>query len=130
MDRALCNDLWAEKFPYAAVVHEQHVHSDHRPVLLDTDFYKSGMEQQPRNHKRMFEARWLNEETVNEIINSTWERAKLAGLGPSLAVRTRSVLKDLHEWDQEILKSPKKMIHKLRKDLEKLKRRPNTSEIR
>ena len=29
LDRGLCNDRWANMFPYAAVVHEHHVHSDH-----------------------------------------------------------------------------------------------------
>ncbi|XP_020197316.1 uncharacterized protein [Aegilops tauschii subsp. strangulata] len=129
LDRALSNEMWAENFPYAALVHEHHIHSDHRPILLDTEYFKGLMGQQ-QNRKRMFEARWLDEGTVNEIINSAWERAKLAGLGPSLADRTKAVLNDLHEWDRETLKSPKKRINKLKKDLKKVRRGPNTAESR
>ncbi|XP_073355253.1 uncharacterized protein [Aegilops tauschii subsp. strangulata] len=128
LDRALCNEMWAEKIPYAALVHEHHTHSDHRPILLDTEYFKLLMRQQ-QNRKRMFEARCLDEGTVNEIINSAWERAKLVGLGPSLADRTKAVLNDLHEWDRETLKSPKKRINKLKKDLEKIRRGPNTIEV-
>ena len=129
LDRALCNELWARKFPYAGLVHEHHIHSDHRPILLDTEYYKPMMGlQQKRN--RMFEARWLNEETVNEIISSAWEWAKLAGLGPPLSVRTNAVLTDLLDWDRETLKSPKKRINKLKKEIEKLRRVHNTFEAR
>lgn len=85
LDRALCNEQWATKFPYAAVVHKRHVHSDHRPILLDTNYYASVMSQQPKGEWR-FEAWWLNKSTVNEIVHTAWERAKLTGLGPFLAV--------------------------------------------
>lgn len=34
-DRAVCNLEWANKFPRAAVMNEEHVHFDHRPVILD-----------------------------------------------------------------------------------------------
>src|SRR4051812_37030696 len=83
-------------------------------------------QQQKRNH--MFEACWLNEGTVSEIISSAWERAKLAGIGTTLAGQTNAVLTDLHEWDRETLKSPKKRINKLKKEIEKLSRGPNTFE--
>ena len=63
----------------------------------------------------MFEARWLSESTVDEIVKSAWERAKLAGIGPSLASRTKSVKDDMFIWDRE-------RINKLKKELEKLRR--------
>lgn len=43
LDRALCNDAWASKFPYAVVIHEHHVHSDHRPLVLDTNYFEAAM---------------------------------------------------------------------------------------
>ena len=39
LDRAVCNVEWANKFPRAAVINEEHVHSDHRPLVFDTDYY-------------------------------------------------------------------------------------------
>lgn len=39
LDRALCNETWAEKFPSAALLHEHHVHSNHMPILLDTEYF-------------------------------------------------------------------------------------------
>ena len=39
LDRAVCNVQWAHKFPRAAVINENHVHSDHRPLVLDMDYF-------------------------------------------------------------------------------------------
>ena len=112
--RALCNEKWADIFPYAAVIHEHHVHSDHRPILLAPEYYSAVMGQKQRGERR-FEARWLSESTVDEIVKSAWERAKLAGIGPSLASRTKSVKDDMFIWDRDTLKGPKKRINKLKK---------------
>ena len=64
---------------------------------------------------KKFETKWLKEETVSEIVKTSWEKAKLAGIGPTLADRTRAVHADLHSWDREILKGPKQSINKLKK---------------
>lgn len=107
LDRAVSNTAWNLKFPLAALVHEEHVHWDHRPLVLDTEYHD-------QNHVRgqsggkQFEARWLQEETAESIVTTTWNKAKLAGLGPTLADRTKAVHMDLHTWDREVLKSPKK----------------------
>ena len=59
---------------------------------------------------KKFEVHWLRE-TMKEIINTAWEKAKLACLGPSLADRTKAVHADLHTWGRDILKGPKKKNH-------------------
>lgn len=38
-DRAACNVEWAHKFPRAAVINEEHVHSDYRPLVLDMNYF-------------------------------------------------------------------------------------------
>jgi hypothetical protein len=58
--------------------------------------------------ERKFEARWLSEATVHEIVQSAYDRAKMAGIGPSLADRTKAVKDDLYRWDRDTLKGPKK----------------------
>ena len=79
---------------------------------------------------KQFEARWLKEETVGEIVQTSWEKAKLAGVGPSLATRKHAVRADLHTWDRKTLKGPKRRISKLKKELEKLRRGPMNVESR
>ena len=114
LDRALCNEKSADIFPYAAVIHEHHVHSDQRPILLDTEYYSAVMGQKQRGEIRL-EARWLSESTVDEIVKSAWERAKLAGIGPLLASRTKSVKDDMFIWDRERINKLKKVLEKLRR---------------
>ena len=65
---------------------------------------------------------------LNEIVKASWEKAKLAGIGPSLANRTRAVHADLHKWDRKILKGLKRRINKLKKELEILRRGPMNTE--
>ena len=108
LDHAVCNVDWANKFPQAAIINEEHVHSDHRPLILDTDYFDDNMFNRPRDQIKQFEARWLQEETVVEIVRTTWNKAKLRGIGPSLADRTWAVHVELHIWDRDILKGPKK----------------------
>lgn len=69
------------------------------------------------------ETSWLTkEETIEEIVKSAWEKAKMAGIGPSLAARTRAMHTDLHSWDRDTLKGLKRRIDKLKKELERLRR--------
>ena len=78
--------------------------------------------------KRQFEARWLSEATVNEIVCTAWERASLPGGGSTLMQKTRQVHEDLHTWDREVLKAPVRRLKKLKKELEKVRRSPMTNE--
>lgn len=61
---------------------------------------------------KQFEARWLQEELVMEIVHTAWERTKLAGAGPTLASRTRAVHAYLHQWDKHVLRGPKRHLTK------------------
>uniref|UniRef100_A0A8R7RBD3 Endonuclease/exonuclease/phosphatase domain-containing protein n=1 Tax=Triticum urartu TaxID=4572 RepID=A0A8R7RBD3_TRIUA len=128
LDRAVCNVKWANKFPRSAVINEEHVHSDHRPLILDTKYFDGNIFNQPRSRMKQFEARWLKEETVEEIVHTAWGKGKIQGIGPSLAERTRAMNVDLHIWDRDILIGPKKRINKLKKELEKLRRGPINAE--
>jgi hypothetical protein len=98
----------------AATSNEQHHQSDHRPVVVDTEFHNESLIRR-RSGGKKFEARWLAEESVNEIVKTAWEKAKLLGIAPSLAQRTNAVHSSLHEWDRTTLKGPKKIIAKLKK---------------
>ena len=112
------------------MINEEHVHSDHRPLVLDMDYLNDNIFIRPKGCVKKFEARWLKEETLTEIVKASWERAKLAGIGPSLADRTRAVHADLHTWDRVTLKGPKRRINKLKKELERLRRGPLNTESR
>lgn len=39
LDRGLINESWSQLYPHAALENKFYSHSDHRPVLVDTEFY-------------------------------------------------------------------------------------------
>ena len=54
---------------------------DHRPLIVDTDF-QSDQANLHRQGVKRFDARWLKEETVEEIVKAAWARAAARGEGP------------------------------------------------
>lgn len=127
LDRGVANDLWNVMFLNAILANREMLKSDHRPLILDTE----GMQRESthsREGARRFEARWLKEETVAEIVHAAWERAASQGQGPDLMIKVNAVHADLHAWDRDVLKKPVQRMKKLRRDLEKLRRGPMSDE--
>jgi hypothetical protein len=109
LDRAVCNAEWRLMFPMAGVTNAQHHRSDHRPVIVNIEFHDENLVRR-RSGGKKFEARWLAEESVNEIVKTAWEKAKLLGIAPFLATRTSAVHQSLHDWDRMTLKGPKNVL--------------------
>lgn len=89
------------------------VKSGHRPLFVDTQ----GVTTQfvPREGPKRLEARWLNEETVGEIVQGAWNRARaMMGHGPFM---TKVV------WDREVLKKPAQRMKEAEKGAGKFKKR-------
>lgn len=123
LDRAVANVHWTDLFPHAALINSEMTRSDHRPIVMDTNYLRevSGGEVVIR---KKFEARWLQEDTVEEMVKTAWARAKARGDGPKLMEKVADVHEELHRWDKEILKGPSKRLLDLKKDLEHLRRSP------
>ena len=73
---------------------------------------------------RRFEARWLQEDTIEEMIKAAWARAKARGEAPTFSEKVGVVHDELHRWDKEVLKKPEKRIKDLKTELERLRRGP------
>ena len=56
--------------PWAGLSNLEMGKSDHRPIFLDTNHLTGVAESRP-TYKRNFEARWLAEETVEEVVKTT-----------------------------------------------------------
>jgi hypothetical protein len=125
LDRSICNREWNDLFPSSASINAGMAKSDHRPVLVDTCYY-DGVEAPSMNSCKRFEARWLSEPSVHEVVKGAWERAKETS---QHRIDTLAVMhSDLHEWDRRVLKGPKKRINKLKTELEELRRGPMSDE--
>ena len=122
----VANIQWNTLFPEAQLTNGEMVKSDHRPLIVDTD--GSRVQVTHKEGPRRFEARWLKEETVEEIIQAAWARAVPQGSDPSLMARLRVVHNDLHIWDREVLKKPVHRMKKLKRELERLRRGPLTDD--
>ena len=74
MDRGLINDDWARLFPSAALEHLHFVRSDHRSLLVNTEYYANlniaGVGAPPLR----FEAHWLREESFSNTVKEAWVR--------------------------------------------------------
>lgn len=125
-DRGVTDAQWNSKFPNAGLVNGEMVKSDHRPIIVDTD--QLGVQNMMHMSPKRFEARWLKEETVNEVIQSAWARAAAHGHAPTLMTKLNQVHDELHTWDRKILKKPAQQMKKLKRELEKLRRGPMTDD--
>jgi hypothetical protein len=116
LDREVCDPRWSAMFPLAGVVHEDFGKSDHRPILIDTE-RMAGIQTQYSRAPLRFEARWLCESSIETIIQTAWDRAKLLHAGSSFREQTKEVHEALHEWDSTVLKGPRKRLRELRVEL-------------
>ena len=69
LDRVVGNLSWSQMHADAAVIHLEYNHSDHRPLLPDTDYYASpNFIQVPKQSN--FEAKWFREENFGEVVRA------------------------------------------------------------
>ena len=78
LDRAVANAGWILMHPLAGLCNLEMGKSDHWPILLDTD-HLFGVADSSPIHKKKFEARWLAEDTVEEIVKTAWQKANHRG---------------------------------------------------
>lgn len=124
LDRGVCNGELHGLFPNAKVINAEHSKSDHRPIVLDID----GEVDEVRYAKegtKCFEARWLKEQTIIDVVTAAWERTISSA---PLADRTAAVHRELHLWDRDTLKAPYRRLKEMKDELEKLRLGPLTDE--
>jgi hypothetical protein len=79
LDRGLANQSWINLHDTAAIIHLEYNHSDHRPIMLDTEYYvpsPGSINQSTRS----FEAKWLKEQGFNDVVVQQWEAAQTAAI--------------------------------------------------
>ena len=113
LDRAVANGQWALMHPHAVVLHLDYIRSDHRPILLDTEYYQPSVH--VRSGKKRFEAKWLHESGFIEEVQRAWNEA---GLGDGVLGRLGRMHAALHAWDNNILRKPKRRLRKAQRELQ------------
>lgn len=75
LDRAITNKGWMSMHPFSNLCNLEFGKSNHRSIFLDTE-HLVGVAERRTSFRIKFEAHWLAEETVEEIVKSTWQKAK------------------------------------------------------
>jgi len=68
LDRGVANTQWNILFLEAQLINGEMVKSDHRPLIINTE--GSCGQHHQREEQRKIEARWLKEETIEEIVQA------------------------------------------------------------
>jgi len=68
-----------------------------------------------------FEAKWLEEEGYMEKVEKAWLEAMKEGASSVMEIQN-CVLRDLHDWDKNVLGELEKRINKVKKELEHCRR--------
>jgi hypothetical protein len=114
LDRAISNGKWMKMHPGAVLQHLGYIRSDHRPILLDTE-YQMGVGRQKHGPRR-FEAKWLREEGCRQVVKDAWEAFGVTPTG--VLKRLARLHAEMHEWGSTVLKQPRKRLQKSQRELD------------
>jgi hypothetical protein len=127
LDRALANQAWIQLQDKAALLHLEYNHSDHRPLLMDTEYYTAQMAGGSRM-QRQFEAKWFREEGFAEIVEANWNAADTGQVSVDVLDRLKAMHDGLHAWDGRVLKQPRQRLCQAQHELEVAMRGPINTE--
>jgi hypothetical protein len=115
LDRAVANGDWITMHPGATLQHLEYTKSDHRLILLDTDYQAPSATIRPRSKR--YEAKWLQEEGFWLEVQHAWDMAA----GPTddgVLQRLGRMHQALHACDMHVLQKPKGRLRKAQRELE------------
>jgi hypothetical protein len=111
--------------PGATLQNLEFIKSDHRPILLDTNYKEVNSPVNPG--PKHFEGKWFQETDFRQEVVFAWEATSITGEGGVLGWLGR-MHEALHAWDSQILRKPKKRLRKAQRDLEKAMSGPISAE--
>jgi hypothetical protein len=117
LDRAVATNSWSLLHPGAVLQHLGYIRSDHRPILLDTEYQT--LAGQPKLGPKRFEAKWLKEKNFREVVYQAWEAASHEIPEGNVLGRLAHLHDALHSWDNSVLQAPKKRLRRAQRDFEK-----------
>ncbi|XP_073367647.1 uncharacterized protein [Aegilops tauschii subsp. strangulata] len=121
LDRATANAKWCEWFPEFNVINGAPRHSDHGPVIVNTQ----GMPRMASGGDRgfRFEAWWLQEEGCGAEIQGAWEEGCLKERG-DVAAEMTNVAGRMKKWSREVVGELEGRLRRARRELETCMRAP------
>jgi hypothetical protein len=117
LDRAVANGEWMTMHQGSRLQHLDYSSSDHRPILLDTDYQAPNV--QRSNRAKKFEAKWLKEKGFKELVERSWAEASLMVQEGGVLAKLAHLHGAMHAWDMSICKEPKKKLRDAQRELDK-----------
>jgi hypothetical protein len=107
LDHALFNGDWSLLHLGAVLQHLGYIRSDHRPLLLDTDYNQ--VTETGGSGPRRFEAKWFKEKYFCEEVQRAWDAVNaLLGVGMLGKINLMHVV--FLEWDWRVLQKLKRHL--------------------
>lgn len=107
LDRAVANTHWMNMMNGATLTNLPFSRSDHRPLLLITDYQASQLHGVASPVKR-FEAKWLAEQEFESVVRDAWQDSVANAPASDVNSRLMYLHAKLHEWDKSVLKKTQK----------------------
>jgi hypothetical protein len=126
LDRATASSEWCALYPNFRVVHGDTYHSDHRPIIVYLDEEAISSTCIAKGPFR-FEARWLQEEGCDEVIEKAWKDGWDRG-GQNVLDALRSVANHLQSWDENVVGDLGRRLKTAKKELNKCMMKPISQE--
>lgn len=123
----MANSAWREHFPLLRVINGDPRHSDHRPIIIEPGDSERGHWRKPLEIMKKFEARWLEEDDCSIRVEEAWEKALGDGDVCLMEIQNR-MLRELWEWDHNVLGALAKCIKIATKELEQCHQSPISEE--
>jgi len=117
LDRAIADVEWRSMFPLVHVKNGDPNHSNHRPVVNDTEYHRPRRRANREDNPFRFEVSWLEEEDCARVVEEAWE----GSVGESLSSKLKGVAAGLGDWSINVLGDLQKCVKKA-KDLEACRR--------
>ncbi|KAJ1278868.1 hypothetical protein BS78_04G112000 [Paspalum vaginatum] len=100
LDRAVACVEWRRANPLVRIINGDQRHSDHRPMIVETEDRRIYWPKKRGGVSLKFEVKWLEEE-CGERVRKAWANAIEEGPNNLMNVQ-RSIIRELHEWDRNV----------------------------
>ncbi|XP_073361310.1 uncharacterized protein [Aegilops tauschii subsp. strangulata] len=123
LDRATCNDGFAEMFPDISVEHIVTEESDHVALVIRAmEMAPCSTHKGPRQFK--WEEAWVKHLEYEYMVTTAWQAASNGDRGiATVWAKLEKVTRDMQQWGRNVFGSIRKQISKLKSQLEDAKRR-------
>ncbi|GAU44733.1 hypothetical protein TSUD_88180 [Trifolium subterraneum] len=121
LDRAMASSDWLALFPEVKLINLLASHSDHSPILLQTEPVRQNF----FKYSFKFENLWLKEEDVDEVVEEGWCREG----NIEVTERVEACAEELQRWGRRKRTRFKEEIETCCEDMEKLRGRTDQRSV-